>query len=118
MNVTVGGPQTELEAEAKKKLISEKEIKLVLLDINDSKELRKTKNRIRELLSFYERIIKSIDITVKNVKAQTQISYKEKESKYLNYQEKELSTAKAEKSKFRRYLKKVISKLDTLENSN
>lgn len=113
MNVKVGGPQSELEFEAKKKLITEKEIKLVLSnEFVTPKELRKAKSKMRELLDFYERIIKSIDATVKRVNSKTQLTYHQKQDRYLIQQEKDLSTAKAEKSKFRRYLKKISAKLD------
>ena len=40
MQVSVGGPQSQLEAEAKKKLITEREIKAVLENDSTSKELR------------------------------------------------------------------------------
>ena len=39
MRVSVGGPQSQLEAEAKKKLITEREIKAVLENDSTSKEL-------------------------------------------------------------------------------
>lgn len=111
MRVSVGGPQSEIEAEAKRKLITEREIKSVLESETTPKELRQTKAKMRELLEFYDRIIRSIDATVKGVKAKTQLSYQEKKDRYLITQERELSQAKAEKSKFRRYLKKIEDKL-------
>lgn len=111
MRVSVGGPQSQLEAEAKKKLITEREIKAVLENDSTSKELRIVKAKTRELLEFYDRIIKSIDATIKGVKSKSQLSYQEKKDRYLITQERELSQAKAEKSKFRRYLKKIEDKL-------
>jgi molecular chaperone DnaK (HSP70) len=112
MIVSVGGPQSEIEAEAQKKLITEREIKVVLEDSEITpKELRKTKARMQELLSFYDRIIRSIHQTIKTVESKTQLSQQQKEDRYLITQKKELSQAKAEKSKFRRYLKKVNDKL-------
>ena len=111
MQVSVGGPQSQLEAEAKKKLITEREIKAVLENDSTSKELRLVKAKMRELLEFYDRIIKSIDATIKGVKSKSQLSYQEKKDRYLITQERELSQAKSEKSKFRRYLKKIEDKL-------
>lgn len=116
MRVQVGGPQSALEAEAKKKLITEKEIKAILSNDTAPKELRKAKARMRELLDFYDRIIRSIDVTVRTVKAKPQLSYKEKQDRYLIQQEKELSQAKAEKTKFRRYLKSIDEKLGPIES--
>jgi hypothetical protein len=112
MRVSVGGPQSEIEAAAKKKLITEKEIRYVLENNSPPKELRIAKARMRELLDFYDRIIKSIDVTVRSVKSKAQLTHKQKHDRYLNQQEKELSTAKAEKSKFRRYLRKINVKLN------
>lgn len=111
MRISVGGPQSEIEAEAKKKLITEKEIKYVLSNDVTSKELRKAKARMRELLDFYDRIIKSVDATVRSVKAKSQLTYQQKKDRYLNQQERDLSQAKSEKIKFRRYLKKIDTKL-------
>lgn len=113
MQIKLGGPQSEIEAAAQRKLIKEKDIKEILS--NDSislKELRSCKIQIRELLEFYDRIILSIDATVKTVKSKTQLTYQEKKDRYLIMQERELSQAKSEKSKFRRYLKKVNDRLD------
>ncbi len=111
-NIKVGGPASELEAEAQKKLITEKEIKAVLnMTLFCRKDIQKTKVKLQELLAFYDRIIRSIDITVRTVKSKNQLSYQQKQNLYLINQEKELSQAKAEKSKFRRYLKKINLKL-------
>ncbi len=107
MNIKLGGPQSEIEAAAKKKLITEKEIKIILDSELSSKELRVAKVKLRELLDFYDRIIQSIDSTVKVVKSKSQLTYQEKKDRYLITQERELSQAKSEKSKFRRYLKKI-----------
>lgn len=110
--ITVGGPQSEIEAEARKKLITEREMKSILSNGTSSKDLRQAKSRMRELLSFYDRIITSIDLTVRSVKSKPQLSQQQKQHRYLNKQEKELAQAKIEKSKFRRYLKKINDKLD------
>lgn len=111
MRVQVGGPTSEIEAAAKKKLITEKEIRVILSSNTPPKELRVAKARMRELLDFYDRIIKSIDVTVRSVNSKTQLTYKEKHDRYLIQQEKELSQAKAEKTKFRRYFKQIESRL-------
>lgn len=111
MRVQVGGPSSEIEAEAKKKLITEKEIKAVLSNDTPPKELRQAKAKMRELLDFYDRIIRSIDVTVRTVKTKHQLTYQEKQERYLIQQEKELSQAKAEKAKFRRYLKNIDERL-------
>ena len=116
MRIQVGGPQSELEAEAKRKLITEKEIKAILSNDTAPKELRKAKARMRELLDFYDRIIRSIDVTVRTVKAKPQLTERQKQDRYLIQQEKELSQAKAEKTKFRRYLKSIDDKLDLVES--
>ena len=68
MQVSVGGPQSQLEAEAKKKLITEREIKAVLENDSTSKELRLVKAKMRELLEFYDRIIKSLSSYFDNLK--------------------------------------------------
>lgn len=107
MSLKLGGPQSEIEAAAKKKLITEKELKEILNSEFTTKELRQAKAKLRELLEFYDRIIQSVDATVKVVKSKSQLSYQEKKDRYLIMQEKELSQAKSEKSKFRRYLKKI-----------
>lgn len=107
MSLKLGGPQSEIEAAAKKKLITERELKEILMSVSTTKELRQTKAKLRELLEFYDRIIQSVDATVKVVKSKSQLSYQEKKDRYLIMQEKELSQAKSEKSKFRRYLKKI-----------
>ena len=107
MTISVGGPKSQIEAEAKKKLITEKEIQHALEQDTKPKELRLVKARMRELLDFYDRIIKSIDVTVKTVKSKPQLTNREKHDMYLFHQERELAKAKAEKSKFRRYLKKI-----------
>jgi len=111
MRISVGGPQSEMEAEAKKKLITKKEIETILSSDTSSKDLRRAKARMRELLDFYGRIIKSIDATVRSVKSKTNLTYEQKQERYLIQQEKELSQAKTEKAKFRRYLKKIELKL-------
>jgi hypothetical protein len=111
MIVNVGGPKSEIEAEATKKFITEKEIKSILAGESNQKILRQTKSRIRELLDFYDRIIRSIDVTIKTVKSSTQLSHQQKNDKYLNQQEKELSRAKSEKAKFRRYLHTITTSL-------
>lgn len=112
MSVTIKGPQTEIEYEATKKLITEKEIKSVLLSESSKMELRRTKTQIRELLGFYDRIIKSIDYSIRNIKSNNQLSNQQKQIRYLNQQERDLSKSKSEKSKFRRYLKKIDEKLN------
>lgn len=109
----VGGPTSEMEVEAKKKFITERDIKKIL-DNAPPKELRRAKARIRDLLDFYERIIKSIDVTVRSVNAKTQLTYSQKKERYLKQQMKDLSRAKAEKTKFRRYLKSVTTQLRDL----
>lgn len=115
MSVTVGGPATQIEAEALKKLISEREIKKIL-DSNPNRiELQKTKVQLQELLGFYERIMKSIDATIRKFANNKQITLKQKRDMYLIQQEKELAQAKREKSKFRRYLQKINTELDELK---
>ena len=112
----MGGPQSEIEAAARKKLVNEKEIKVILENKQSTpKELRQLKNKIRELLDFYDRIIRSIDITIKSIKSDNRLSYEQKQDRYLKQQEKEMSQAKSEKSKFRRYLHQVEDKISTIE---
>ncbi len=111
MTISVGGPDSEMEAAAKIKLITEKEMKNILSSDTSPKDMRRAKARMRELLDFYDRIIKSIDVTVRHVKNKTNLSYEQKQARYLIQQEKELSQAKGEKAKFRRYLKKIDLRL-------
>lgn len=111
--ISVGGPQSAVEAEAKKKFITEKEIR----EIIDSpsltlKELRLVKAKIRDLLEFYDRIISSITATLKTVET-SNISNSFKQDKYVKGHEKELSQAKNEKSKIRRYLSRIDSMIDS-----
>jgi len=111
MRISVGGPKSEIEAEAKKKLITEKEIRFVLESPTSSqKDLRLIKTRIREILDFYDRIIASLSLTIKNVQS-SQISQKFKQEKYIANQERDLTQAKNEKAKFRRFLGIINSKL-------
>lgn len=115
MAITVNGPQTEIEYEAQKKLITEKEIKAVLLDETSiANDLRRSRVRLKELLNFYDRIIRSIDLTIRSISDNKQLTQQQKQIKYLNQQERELSKAKSEKSKFRRYLKQIDDKLNGL----
>lgn len=111
MRVSVGGPKSEIEAEAKRKLINEKEIKDLLENETRRSELTKAKSRLHELLGFYDRIITSIHATINNVNKKEQLTYKQKNDLYIKTQEKELSQAKREKSKFRRYLKSLNEKI-------
>lgn len=111
MQVRVGGANSEIEAAAKKRLINEKEIKLVITDHLDPKALRIVKTRIRELLDFYDRIISSIEHTIKTISRETSLTQLQKKKLVLDKQEKELSQAKSEKNKFRKYLKTVELKL-------
>jgi len=112
MRVSVGGPTSELEAESKKKLITEKEIKQSLSKNSSRQELESVKIRLRELLSFYDRILRSIQATIKTVNGKTQLTQQTKDNMYLKNQEKELAQAKREKSKFRRYLGQLNDTLD------
>lgn len=96
----------------KKKLITEKEIKAILESDVSPKKLRIVRSRIRELLDFYDRIIKSIDLTIRNVKSNKKLSNQQKQIRYLNQQERDLSQAKLEKSKLRRHFKKINEKLN------
>jgi len=118
MIASIGGPQSELEAEAKKKLITEKEIKEVLSSETPPKDLRRAKARMRELLDFYDRIIRSIDATVRTVKANATLTHEQKQDTILIRHAKELSQAKAEKAKFRRYFKQIELKLGENEVSS
>jgi len=113
MSINVGGPQSEIEVEAKKRFITEKEIKIVLT-LNSPKELRKVKSKLMDLLDFYNRIINSIDYSIKSINSNKVLTHKQKKDMYLNTQEKELSQAKLEKSKLRRYLNKINSQLNEM----
>jgi len=114
MRVSVGGASSEIEAEAQKKLINEKEIKTILDGSPSKSDLMRAKARMNELLSFYERIIRSIHSTINTVNKKDQLSHKQKQDLYLKNQEKELAQARREKSKFRRYLKDINEKLSNL----
>ena len=105
--VKVGGPNSELEAEASKKYISEKEIIKVLDNIDgySKKELERVRNKARELVYFYDRIIRSLGINIRNIEKTKKLSYKEKKDKFLEKQEKDLSQAKRERSRIKRHLK-------------
>lgn len=111
MNVSVGGPKSEIEAEAKRKLINEKEIKAILASTVTRVELNRAKTKLNELLGFYDRIIKSVHATIKTVNNKDQLSHKQKNDLYIKNQEKELAQAKREKSRFRKYLRDINDKL-------
>jgi len=115
MRVSVGGPTSEIEAESKRKLITEKEVKQSLSGNYSRQELESVKIRLRELLSFYDRILRSIQATIKTVNGKTQLTQKAKDNMYLKNQEKELAQAKREKSRYRRYLQKLNDKLTELK---
>lgn len=114
MSVSVKGPASELEAEASRKLIKEKEITAILSGNSSRQELERTKVRLRELLTFYDRIITSVNSSIRTIKSKTQLSQKEQKD-YLISQAKELAQAKREKSRFRRYLQKINLSLDELK---
>lgn len=114
MSVSVKGPSSEIEAEAQRKLIKERDITDVLSSKSTRQELERVKTKLRELLSFYDRIINSVHATIRQVKTKHQLSQREQKN-YLTNQEKELAQAKREKSKFRRYLQKINTKLDELK---
>lgn len=114
MSVSVKGPTSEIEAEANRKLIKERDITTVLSTNSSRQELDRVKVRLRELLTFYDRIINSVHATIRQVKSKTQLSQPEQKH-YLKNQEKELAQAKREKSKFRRYLQKINTRLDELK---
>lgn len=116
MRVSVGGSNSEIEAASKKKFITEKEIKQILDSTSNLKDIRLAKTRIRDLLDFYDRIIKSIDRTITDVSSKKQLTMQMKKQLVLNKQEKELSQAKTEKNKFRKYLKLIDERLG--ESSN
>lgn len=115
MRVSVGGPASEIEAEALRKLITEKEIKQSLSYTKSRQELEKTKVKLRELLGFYDRILRSIQATIKTVNGKQQLTQKTKDDMYLKNQEKELAQAKREKSKFRRYLQQLNDKISEMK---
>lgn len=113
MRISVGGPSSEIEAEALKKLITEKELKQILSSKDSNKkDFERTKTKLRDLISFYDRIIKSIQTTIATVNSKTQLSYKQKNDLYLKNQEKELAQAKRERSKFRRYLQQLNERIN------
>jgi len=114
MGVSVKGPSSELEAESSRKLIKEKEITAVLFGNASRQELEKTKVKLRELLTFYDRIINSVNSSIRTIKSKTQLSQKEQKD-YLDNQAKELAQAKREKSRFRRYLQKINLALEELK---
>lgn len=114
MSVSVKGPASEIEAEASRKLIKERDITSVLSGSSSRQELESTKVKLRELLTFYDRIINSVHATIRQVKSKSQLSQKQSKD-YLINQEKELAQAKREKSKFRRYLQKINTALDELK---
>jgi hypothetical protein len=114
MSVSVKGPASELEAEASRKLIKEKEISAVLSGNSSRQEIERVKVKLRELLTFYDRIINSVNSSINTIKSKTQLSQQE-QKKYLINQAKELAQAKREKSKFRRYLQKINLALDELK---
>jgi hypothetical protein len=111
MRVSVGGASSEIEAEAQKKLINEKEIKALLEGEPSKSDLMRAKSRMNELLGFYDRIIRSVHATINTVNGKHQLSHKQKQDLYIKNQEKDLAQAKREKSKFRRYLKSINEKL-------
>ena len=113
MRVSVGGPASEIEAEARRKHVTEKEIKQALSSSTSKQEMKRVKTRLIELLSFYDRILKSIQATIKIVKSKSQLSQKEKDELYLKNQEKELAQAKREQSRYRRYLRQLNDKINT-----
>lgn len=111
MKISVGGATSEIEAEAQKKLINEKELKL-LLDGQPSKgDLMTAKTKLYDLLGFYDRIIRSIHATIETVNKKNQLTHKQKQDMYIKNQEKDLSQAKREKAKFKRYLQNIIEKI-------
>ena len=113
MRISVNDANSEIEAEAQRRLINEKEIKHLLENNPSKSELMRAKSKLNELLAFYERIIKSIHTTINSVKKREQLTYRQKQDMYIKNQEKDLAQARREKSKFRRYFKTINEKLAT-----
>lgn len=107
--IKVNGPKSEIEAEALKKLISEKELKQILSSPEDKDSLRRAKVRLLDLISFYDRIIKSINVTITSVDKNKGLDNSFKKNTYLVKQEKDLYKAKSERLKFRKYLADINS---------
>ena len=115
MNIKVSGPSSEMEAEANKKLISEKEIKSTLSNNNLKKQdLNKVKNKIRDLINFYDRIIRSISHTLNMLEKKNDMRISIEKNKYYNTQKRDLNQAKRERSKFKRYLNDLNEKINTI----
>lgn len=112
MSVRLGGPNSEIEAAAKKKHITEKELKEIISGNVNRQEITRTKSRLQDLLAFYDRIIASINTSINSINKKQQLTHTQKKDLYLVNHEKDLAQAKKEKSKFRRYLQNINSLLD------
>jgi esterase/lipase len=116
--INVGGPSSEIENEVRKKYIKINEIEKIIENPQNYKrnELERVKNKIYDLLLFYNRIINSINATINRVKRNGAISYKQKKDMYYQKQEKELYTAKREKTKISNYYRKINEILKNINN--
>lgn len=101
--IRVSGPNSEIEVEARKKLLNEKELKQILSSTATTQTLRSTKIKLVDLLGFYDRIIGSIAASLTNLRKKPINTVKDQ----ILRQEKDMSAAKVEKSKFRRYMVKL-----------
>jgi len=107
MQVKLKGPASQLEAEARKKFITEKQIKEVIDNPKNKTEVDRTITRLNELLSFYDRLVKSLNssLTMLNKKQNLDVQLKKKH--FLQKQERDLHQAKRERHKFKNYLLKL-----------
>lgn len=112
MSVKLSGPTSEIEAAAKKKHITEKELKEIISSSPSRQILNSTKAKLQELLSFYDRIIASINSSINSIGKKRQLTHTQKKDLYLDNHEKDLAQSKKEKMKFRRYLQQINSMID------
>ena len=102
--IKLSGPSSLIEAEAKRKILSPKDIKKIIQQ-NNKKELQRTKSNILETLQFYDRTIKSINTTIKQIE-KSNADYITKKNK-IQQQQKELHIAKKEKHIYQKLLKEI-----------
>jgi len=103
----------DIKHEASKKYISFKELKSIDKTKLSKSELQSLIYKINDLLSFYNRIIKSLKMTISKIE-KTFIPKLDEKRKSLKQQYKDLAQAEREKRILVRYIKEFKEQINNL----
>ena len=117
MSIFLGGADSAMDAEAKKKYLSEKDLNEILSNSNSTRlKLQQSRNNLYDRIKFYDRIIMSINKTIQMVSKKTVMSHSDKKDNYYDQHDKELVQAKKERLRLKNLLKLFDEKIKTLES--